>query len=486
MDVQGQLDGPSGPLLIEGASKLLIEGTSKLLIEGASTSNDSSQRESASDDTPPTSVASSTRPETVKLTVDGKEHTLKPRGAFDDFWRFTHARHAAFVARASGAAPPWSPDPVLATRGYCNVYRVLDRCSQYLITHVIEPGSQEPDELVFRVLLFNAFHKIETWELLCEHFAPMPSFEDNWNEAKYNGVLSAAKSAGVKLYTGAFQKPSPRVLPLAHASHMALIAAMMNGTPNITKVLQDCTSLAECFVYLQSYPGMGPFNTFQLIHDLSYTSVFNFHPGDLVIAGPGSMAGLELCFGKSVNRKTHEAAMRWMAETQAEHFARLELDFAGLGPDKLPMEALDIEHTLCEFSKYTRERPRGKGSWVPREGPPPTENLPKAWAHPDRKIPRIAPMPKAAEKQFIVDKIYEIDKIVERREKVNRGRKAVEYLVHWKGYGVKDRTWQPAKELLEDAPLAVKEFEDAHKKKTPVKKTATKTTTSRSRSRTRR
>ena len=53
---------------------------------------------------------------------------------------------------------------------------------------------------------------------------------------------------------------------------------------------------------------------------------------------------------------------------------------------------------------------------------------------------------------------YEIDYIVDSR--IYRGK--LQYLVHWTGYRKTDRTWQPAAELLQDAPLAVTEFHDNH------------------------
>jgi hypothetical protein len=48
------------------------------------------------------------------------------------------------------------------------VYPAADRVSQYVIREVIYAGVQDPEEVVFRVLLFKFFNRVETWELLCE------------------------------------------------------------------------------------------------------------------------------------------------------------------------------------------------------------------------------------------------------------------------------------------------------------------------------
>jgi hypothetical protein len=48
---------------------------------------------------------------------------------------------------------------------FTNCYRAADR-SQYLISNVIYNGNHDPDEVLFRILLFKFFNRISTWELL--------------------------------------------------------------------------------------------------------------------------------------------------------------------------------------------------------------------------------------------------------------------------------------------------------------------------------
>jgi len=78
--------------------------------------------------------------------------------------------------------------------------------------------------------------------------------------------------------------------------------------------------------------------------------------------------------------------------------------------------------------------------------------LPKAGSHRDRKRLRIKPggVPK-------VDKQYVIDKIIKHRREAG----TIEYFVHWLGYGVADRTWEPSCVLEEDAPAVVREYKES-------------------------
>jgi len=89
---------------------------------------------------------------------------------YDSYWRFAAERQQIFFRRMADAAQPWTIDPVLATYKFTNAYRASDRVSQYLIRNVIyrEDLPNDPKELIFRILLFKLFNKIETWQML-EH-----------------------------------------------------------------------------------------------------------------------------------------------------------------------------------------------------------------------------------------------------------------------------------------------------------------------------
>ena len=94
--------------------------------------------------------------------------SVRPSKVFDTYWRFAAERQEIFFRRIAGAPPPWTADPILREFKFTNAYRASDRVSQYLIKQVIYAGDQNPDELIFRILVFKMFNRIETWELLEE------------------------------------------------------------------------------------------------------------------------------------------------------------------------------------------------------------------------------------------------------------------------------------------------------------------------------
>ena len=354
----------------------------------------------------------------------------------------------------------WTQDVILQKYFFCNTFRVLDKVCQYLIEQVIEKGPQDPVEVVFRVVLFNLFTKIETWELLVKNLGPLTW--TRYRRDRYLKVLTAAANRGMALYTRAFIKPAPR---FGHAenykNHLSFLEVLMEN--EFPHRLLAAPYLANVFEYLVSLPSMGEFSAYQLMLSLSYTDVLNFHRNDFVITGPGSISGLKKLFGRTMEKGFQSKKsfaieiMRYLVETQDQHFKRLGLAFSGLGPNKLPMDLSDIEHTLCEVDKYCRAAHphlKGKRTHIKRAFEPSTlyqakQILPKAWSHPSRTTPRLRP-----DKNLVIDKRYLIDKIKDHKS----GPDGMRYLIYWVGYSAKDATWEPEHLLLADAPIVLSEY----------------------------
>ncbi|KAF9074486.1 hypothetical protein BDP27DRAFT_1214332 [Rhodocollybia butyracea] len=396
------------------------------------------------------------------ITVNG--HVLQPTIVFDTFYYWCAERNAINDRRRAGQPYPWTHDTILRDHFFCNVFRVLDKTSQYLIQEVIQKGSQVPSEIVFRVLLFNTFLRIETWEYLVSTLGPLTWA--SYSRKKYFDVLKQRVDTKHSLYTGAFFQPGPNWdYRETWRNHIMFIETIM--TKNLTAKLQQSKSMADTYALLAAEPGMGPFNSFQLVLNLSYTSLFNFSPNDFVVPGLGAEAGLRKMFGKSYTRAAQRnpsfaiEVMRYLQETQGEHFHRLSLDFTGLGPDHLPMDLADIEHSLCEVDKYSRSKhpeiiDQKNGRKENRRKFAPSSDLsrvdlvlPDAWSHPNRKVVR--PCNKIPK----FERHWTVERIVDAGEDSNG---EVSLKVRWFNYAPKDDTWESLTDLLEDAPEAVDEY----------------------------
>ena len=83
---------------------------------------------------------------------------------------------------------PWTNDGILKVNKFTNVYRAMDRVSQYLIQNVIyKNGSFSNEDILFRILIFKIFNKPETWEVLEQKLGVITI--SNFNSQYYSKIL---------------------------------------------------------------------------------------------------------------------------------------------------------------------------------------------------------------------------------------------------------------------------------------------------------
>jgi hypothetical protein len=273
---------------------------------------------------------------------------LRPTQVFDTYWRFAAARQEVYQARLRGDAGPWTADPILGTYRFTNCYRAADRVSQYLIKEVIYRGSQDADEVLFRILLFRFFNRMSTWELLVSAFGELTWAR--FRVDRYDEVLINALSRGERIYSAAYVMPSPKSGGLRkHTNHLLLLEHMLRD--GLRCKLEASASMALAFDTLRGYSGLGAFLAYQLLIDINYSTVINFDEMDFVVPGPGAKDGLHKCFGPGA-QGIEADVIRYVSDTQAEHFARLGLRFRDLNGRRLQL--IDCQNLFCEVDKYAR------------------------------------------------------------------------------------------------------------------------------------
>ena len=281
-----------------------------------------------------------------RITIGGRR--LDPSPVFDTYWRFAAARQGLYEARLRGQPAPWTSDPILRRHRFTNCYRAADRVSQFLISQVIYEGPQDPGEVVFRTLLFKVFNRIATWQRLEASIG-----EVSWREygyARYEHVLAAAFTSGERLYSAAYVVPPPAFGEARkHANHLRLLELMMST--DVAGKVRSAGSLRGAFDVLRSYPAIGGFLAYQYVIDLNYSPVLAYDEMEFVMPGPGARDGIRKCFGRAASGIEGDV-IRYMADHQEEHFARLGLHFGGLKGRKLQL--IDCQNLFCEVGKYAR------------------------------------------------------------------------------------------------------------------------------------
>ena len=272
---------------------------------------------------------------------------------FDTYWRFAAMRQEVFFNKLKNVRPPWTSDPILNTYKFCNAYRVSDRVSQYLIKNVIydENKSQNEEEVLFRILLFKIFNKIETWEYLESKIGDYITLS-NFDLEGYSNILQEAMNIGYVIYTSAYMSCASKEFGYdkKHQNHLALIDKMVVKDRVINRIVK-AKSLEEIFHILESYPLLGKFMAYQLATDINYSEVINFDENSFTIAGPGAERGIDKCF-IDTKGKSYADIIYWMTENQENQFQSLGLNFKSLWGR--PLKAIDCQNLFCETDKYCR------------------------------------------------------------------------------------------------------------------------------------
>jgi thymidylate kinase len=276
----------------------------------------------------------------------------RPTAVFDTYWHFAAERQRVFFARARGAAPPWTNDPVLRTYKFTNAYRASDRVSQYLIRRVIyrEDLPDTKAEVFFRIILFKLFNKISTWELLEGTRGPVTY--DRYTFDAYDRVLGEAVARGQTIYSAAYIMPTGGRASgetRKHRLHLRLIERMM--ADELPKKLGDARSMRHAFELLLAYPTIGDFLAYQYVTDVNYSTITDFSEMEFVVPGPGALDGIRKCFSDRGGLGEAEI-VRFMADIQDREFTRLGIEFQTLWGRRLQL--IDCQNLFCETDKYAR------------------------------------------------------------------------------------------------------------------------------------
>lgn len=279
-----------------------------------------------------------------------KKTKPKPSVAYDTYWKFATERQNIFFKRFENKKFPWTDDRILSKYKFTNVYRATDRVSQYLIKNVIYKGSQQPEEVFFRTILFKIFNRISTWEFLEDEFGKI-SFSD-YSFQKYDKLLCEVMDMKIPIYSAAYMMASGKSAfgyKKKHQNHLKLIELMIED--KVPSKLEQIKSMQESYNLLFDYPTIGKFLAYQYVTDINYSNLTNFSEMEFVKAGPGAVDGILKCF-KNLGEYSFEDIIRMMTDRQEDEFKRLNLDFKDLWGRKLQL--IDCQNIFCEVDKYSR------------------------------------------------------------------------------------------------------------------------------------
>ena len=243
---------------------------------------------------------------------------------------------------------PWTGDPILQAYRFCNVVRMEDKVSQWLMKNWYVPFAQHPNGLI--ACGFARFFNLpETLALIQEdlyHRIGPPDLE------AIRKKLKARRDSGKPVFNGAYMirgfEGTEKIDSVIDRSLTPLIK--IGGAIRAT----DLKSMEDvCFKLEEESEGIGSFLAGQIVCDLRWH--WSSHNAwldrrDWAPIGPGSRRGMNRFFARgnieaSISDNVFKADLAYIRETASKHLSKTIVE---------RMEAIDWQNCLCEFDKYCR------------------------------------------------------------------------------------------------------------------------------------
>ena len=282
----------------------------------------------------------------------------------DDFFHYAQRRYSLHLRKLSGEEKPWTGDRILQQFRFCNIFREDDKTTRWIRANI--NYQYYGLRLVGALTIARWFNRIGTLEKMI----PGDSFEGDlfrgWNlspdqwEEKMRSRLKDVKP----LITGAYLIKTPTGLNKLDG----LLWSMKRAFPlceQIARLLNPMdrdryaphNNIQFVTERLSQAPFLGLFMSYEIATDLRHTELLHDAQDIMTWAnsGPGAARGLgRVIYGDKnifgyTRKKDKEPlleGMRWLLEKSKD-----PLNW----PEEWPSwELREVEHTLCEFDKYTR------------------------------------------------------------------------------------------------------------------------------------
>lgn len=236
------------------------------------------------------------------------------------------------------AQEEWTEDEILATYRFCNVRRMDDRVSQWLLNNWYTPNFDHKNMLLACTVarLFNLPEALEQIGFLEKKYK---TFRKHLLR-----VTTKRKQQGLKNFNGAYIVSTNG---LVGDKVDILVSRILD--PISTAKIANRDGMEQTAKALLKYWGISTFLAGQITADLRWA--VEGHWVDRCIwafIGPGSRRGLNRLLGRPITASMSQAAFE-------DEFIAVRK----LVEDELPglykrLEAIDIQSCLCEFDKYER------------------------------------------------------------------------------------------------------------------------------------
>lgn len=265
--------------------------------------------------------------------------------------------------RAAGMPWPWTRDPILQTYRFCNVYRHYDTVTQHYVQWVPAVNYRYVNTKMVQLHLFNAaVYRYFNWPDTMDAIG----WQGAWERRRVEPLLKRRRAAKLQVFNHAYMISSARSARPKYIFACDIFDRLWANSWTLAEKIEANPTLQVITEQMSSQWFFGAFLGYEVACDLG-TVLFPDAPDRATWAnpGPGAVRGINRLLGLPLNRKrqTEDMAVEYMRDElmpNARGWFKAEF---GISYEPLMMR--EIEHSLCEFDKYSRAlhgqgTPKGK------------------------------------------------------------------------------------------------------------------------------
>lgn len=275
-----------------------------------------------------------------------------------EFFKFVYNRHLIWHKRfVLKNKFPWTEDKILKKYKIINMYRELDKCTEYLLQKL--KGISDREKIIINIIFYRFFNQYGLYEKLA--IKPFDKLDETL-KADLEEKFKKIKESGLPIFNNAYLISSGEKGKKKHVSILNNLKKL-----NINELIKDLDKSKtprNSLEILQNIPMVGPFLACEIWTDLAYLNFFKqgWTDNDFVNIGPGAKWGLEILYSKKLNKKEQERKLSYLHKIQEKSLGKKwkEIAYKDAFSNYPFLSITNIEGALCEFRKYWRIK-GGKG-----------------------------------------------------------------------------------------------------------------------------
>jgi hypothetical protein len=260
---------------------------------------------------------------------------------------------------------PWTTDDIFNSYKFCNVYRELDRSSQWLLQNVIWNNKYQPINKLFKMMVYRLYNNPEVFNTI-----KLPDFE-TYSAQQFiqdvNVYESLRPSTNSKAYCINTWLSKGQSAGMANAT--IIVPSIYKHITEIWQILQSWSSVNDLINCFKKIAGIGNFVSHEWFIDLCYYVNYNggdfemeFDENSYTSVGPGAINGLKLLTESKVKPELVTTFLRDMApdclmsinEQDQFKFLHSTEEHSYYVSTEPNITLHTIEFWLCEFNKYVK------------------------------------------------------------------------------------------------------------------------------------